>query len=124
MSRRAALLASTARHRAPRSPVALARRSMRGAPWPNPIGIRIDLEDRVDKPRHPQVIRTWTVARIKIPLHPAQLAKPRREPCQASFVGRQYPSSAGFQRPEFTLAFTGGKDGSCIATTRRCGRQV
>ena len=39
----------------------------------------------MDKPHHPQVIRTWTVARIKFPFHPAKLAKPQREPCQGFF---------------------------------------
>jgi len=32
----------------------------------------------MDKPQHPQVIRTWTVARIKAPLRPAQPVKPQR----------------------------------------------
>jgi hypothetical protein len=34
----------------------------------------------MDKPHHPQVVRTWTVARIKVPFHPAQPAKSEREP--------------------------------------------
>ena len=42
------------------------------------IGTRIELEDVMDKPHHPQVIRTWTVARIKVPFHPARPAKPQR----------------------------------------------
>ena len=39
----------------------------------------------MDKPHHPQVIRTWTVARIKVPFHPAQPASPQREPRQGFF---------------------------------------
>jgi hypothetical protein len=41
----------------------------------------------MDKPHHPQVIRTWTVSRIKVPIHPAQPAKPLREPRQGIFRG-------------------------------------
>jgi hypothetical protein len=41
----------------------------------------------MDKPHHPQVIRTWTVARIKAPLHPAQPVKPQRDPRQDFFRG-------------------------------------
>jgi hypothetical protein len=35
---------------------------------------------------HPQVIRTWTAARIKVPFHPAP-AKLQREPRQGFFRG-------------------------------------
>jgi hypothetical protein len=53
----------------------------------------------MDKPHYPQVIRTWTVARIKVPFHTAQPAKPQREPRQGFFSwARQNPSSTGFQR--------------------------
>jgi hypothetical protein len=41
----------------------------------------------MDKPHHPQVIRTWTVARIKVPGHPAQPARLQREPRQGFLRG-------------------------------------
>jgi hypothetical protein len=49
----------------------------------------------MDRPHHPQVIRTWTVARIKAPFHPAQPAKPQRDPRQGFFRGPKTPRPPG-----------------------------
>jgi hypothetical protein len=44
-------------------------------------------EDRTDKARHPNVIRTWTVERTKVPYRPPQPAKLPPRPRQDLFRG-------------------------------------